>query len=872
MADGTRPVFQNYLERRRWLPIPAWHVFRALSIATVAGLLWLCFANPSLALTLFWGLAVPLLPLVFLTLPGLWRNLCPLAATNQLPRLFGITRGWTLPNPVRRYSVLVGLSALFLAVSARRVLFDTDATALAGLIGGALLLALIGGLAFKGKSGWCGSFCPLLPVQRLYGQTPLKVIPNSHCQPCVGCTRNCYDFNPQVAWLADIYDDDPGLGNDRRLVAGVVPALVLAYFTAPAGGDFAAQLLHNGLYCLVGVGAYWLAEAVFRQSAQRTTVVFGAIALNLYYWFAADTLFGTLATLGAPLPAEALAWALRAAVFALSIHWIFRTFAKEPLFLAQTYSQTPRTQVATRVLDGHQARTGDAPVVTLDPGAKQLVAQDNTILLDLLEANDCSINAGCRMGACGADPVAILSGAENLSPCSDRERDTLKRLGYGEGVRLACSARVHGPVGVHLDPGVAPPPSDAEPLAIPADLQRIVIVGNGIAGVTAADVIRRHWKTGELHLVGAERHPLYNRMAITKLIYGRTAMQGLLLMPEKWYEERQVTTWLNTRVRRIDPQARKVELATGESIEYDRLILTAGSRSFVPPIEGFALPGCFTLREAEDAMAIREFVQKHDARHAVVAGGGLLGLEAAYALLRMGLQVHVLDRSNQLLSRQLDAAAAGHLKTYLEGLGLQLGFDKEVAAAEGDARLRKLRLKDGSTLDCDLLIVAAGIAPNLLLASDAGAQTGRGVQVDDRMQSSIDHVYAAGDAAEWRGTPGQVPGLWAVAVEQGRVAALNALGGEAIYAPKPVPVALKVAGVDLTSIGRFEAGEGDEVLVFEDGSRYRKLVLHEGRAVGALLLGHPELADAVIGAVDGNRDLSNVRAALAAGDWSKLAP
>ena len=869
MADGSRPVFPNYLEQRRRLPIPAWHALRLLSLAAVGGLLWLCFAQPALALQLFWGLAVPLLPLVFLTLPGLWRNLCPLAATNQLPRLFGLSRGLTLPAAARRYAVLAGLLALFLAVSARRVLFDTDAGALAALVGGALGLALLGGLVFKGKSGWCGSFCPLLPVQRLYGQEPLKLVPNSHCQPCVGCTRNCYDFNPQVAWLADLYDDDPGLGTDRRLVAGALPGLVLGYFTAPADGGFVVQLLHNGLYCLVGVGAYWLAESLFRQSAQRITVVFGAVALNLYYWFASVTLFETIAQLGAALPVEALAWVLRALVFALSLHWIVRGFAKEPLFLAQTYAQTPRTQVATRALALHS--TADQPVVTLDPGAKQLVATPGGTLLDLLEANDCAINAGCRMGACGADPVAVLSGAENLSPCSDRERDTLRRLGYGEGVRLACSARVSGPVGLHLDPGMAAASADTEPMAIDPGIERIVIVGNGIAGVTAADVIRRHWKTGELHLVGAERHPLYNRMAITKLIYGRTAMQGLLLMPEKWYDERNISTWLNTRVRRIDAVARKVELATGETLPYDRLILTAGSRSFVPPIEGFARPGCFTLREADDAMAIRDYVQQHDARQAVVAGGGLLGLEAAYGLMRLGLRVRVLDRSDQLLSRQLDARASQHLGTYLEGLGLALGFGQEVAAALGEPRLRQLRLKSGELIEADLLLVAAGIAPNLMLAADAGAQTGRGVQVDERMRSSIEHVYAAGDAAEWRGAPGQVPGLWAVAVEQGRIAALNALGADAVYAPKPVPVALKVAGVDLTSIGRFEAADGDEAFVFEDDSRYRKLVLREGRVAGALLLGHPELADAVVGAVDAGRDVAGQREALARGDWSGLA-
>jgi nitrite reductase (NADH) large subunit len=875
MANDSRPLFPDYLERPRRLPIAAWHGLRAAVLVAVAGLVWLCFARPPLALALFWGVLVPLLPLVFFLAPGLWRNLCPLAATNQLPRLFGLSRGRVLPKGLRSYAVLIGLGLLFALVPLRHVWFNHDAGALALLVGSALALALLGGVVFQGKSGWCGSFCPLLPVQRLYGQTPLVVVSNSHCQPCVGCTRNCYDFNPEVAWLADLYDDDDRLGSDRRLLAGLMPGLVLAYFTQPLAGDpgVLAQYARQGLFCLVGIGAFWLAESLLRQTAQRTTVVFAAACLAIYYWFSAPLLFATLdRLLPGAWPVDALAWGLRAAIVALALHWIARTVRKEQDFLAQAYAASQGSHVDTRVLAGHHAAAAGNPLVTLEPGHKLLAAEPGTTLLALLEANDCPINAGCRMGACGADPVAITAGADALSPCGERERDTLRRLGHGDGVRLACSARIHGPVGVHLDPSVAAPlAADGVGLGIPDDVRRIVIVGNGIAGVTAADVIRRHWRDGELHLVGAERHPLYNRMAITKLIHGRTAMQGLLLMPERWYADRDVTTWLNTRVRRIDPQARHVELATGERLEYDRLILTAGSGAFVPAIDGFGLAGCFVLREAEDAMAIREYVQEHDVRHAIVAGGGLLGLEAAYALLQLGLRVRVLERSQRLLSRQLDAGASARLRAYLEALGIQVEFGHEVTAALGNGRLRHVQLADGSGRDGELLLVAAGIAPNLALARDAGLATGRGVLVDDTMRTSVADVFAAGDAAEWQGLKAQVPGLWPVAVEQGRIAALNALGQAETYAPRPQPTALKVAGVDLVSIGRFEPVEGDSAIVIESGDRYRKLVLSSGRAVGAILFGHPELADAVVATVVAGTDLSATEAALRLGDWSGLA-
>jgi nitrite reductase (NADH) large subunit len=169
-------------------------------------------------------------------------------------------------------------------------------------------------------------------------------------------------------------------------------------------------------------------------------------------------------------------------------------------------------------------------------------------------------------------------------------------------------------------------------------------------------------------LVGRESHYFYYRMAISRLIYGRSAMQGLYLLPESWYDEHHVTCWLNTRAEKIDQATRAVLLATGDRLTYDRLILAMGSSSYVPPIIGHQMPGSFVLREADNAMRMRAFVQEHHCGTAVVAGGGLLSLEAGYALHKLGLEVFVLERSDRLLRRQLDDRGAAVLEGYLAGL------------------------------------------------------------------------------------------------------------------------------------------------------------------------------------------------------------
>ncbi|MEZ4725988.1 MAG: FAD-dependent oxidoreductase [Caldilineaceae bacterium] len=497
-------------------------------------------------------------------------------------------------------------------------------------------------------------------------------------------------------------------------------------------------------------------------------------------------------------------------------------------------------------------------------------------LLEVIEANGLPIEAGCRMGVCGADPICIVKGIDKLSKMSSDERTTLERLGRAENTRMACVTRVRGNVEVSLK--TEPPKKFATSIVagFPYDkaVKKVVIIGNGIAGVTAADHVRRRHPTCEIHLIGRERHHLYNRMGITRLIYGRSAMSGLYLMPEKWYEDYGITTWLNTHVTAIDKATRKVTLGTGETLDYDRLILTTGSQSYVPPLEGYGLPGAFVLRAAEDAMAIRAFVQERICRHGVVAGGGLLGLEAAYGLHKLGLSVAVLERSTSLLRRQLDEQGGQFLRQYLEGLGIQIITEAETASLHGQGRVQQVTLKDGRTLPCDLFLVAAGIRSEVELAKQIGLTVKRGVVVDAHMRTADPQIFAAGDVAEFNG---QTPGLWPVAVSQAETAAANAVapaGANPATYTEVVPVTmLKVVGVDLTSIGRIEAnGSNETEIVFAEPAenRYRKLVLADGKLVGAILLGYPSLAPAVAEISKTQLDISRQLPALRNGDWDVL--
>jgi nitrite reductase (NADH) large subunit len=322
MAAGRAvDPFPNFTQVRDPVPQAVWRAARVASVLATLALCALLLADPDTGLELTWKLLVPLLPLVWFVAPGLWRNVCPLAATNQIPRVLGFTRAKTAPQWFRTYAPLLGIAVFLAAVFARPTVFQDDGRATAALIGGALVFAFAGGYVLKGKSGWCSSLCPMLPVQRMYGQTPFANVPNSHCRPCVGCTKNCFDFNPKVAFLADVHDGDRQWSTTRKLFTAAFPGLVISFFTEP---NLATMALAVG----ASAGSFLALEALLPASTPKLAAVYAAAAINLFYWWAA------------PGP-DWIAWPLRAAVLALTVVWLIRTFKKERVFLEHRGLPTP---------------------------------------------------------------------------------------------------------------------------------------------------------------------------------------------------------------------------------------------------------------------------------------------------------------------------------------------------------------------------------------------------------------------------------------------------------------------------------------------------------------------------------------------------
>ncbi len=880
----TKPIFPNYTQIPRRIPVPVWNAIRMISVGVIFGIILTLFVRPDLGLFVMWRLIIPFVPLLFFIAPGVWRNICPLAMMNQTPRLFEFTRALVAPKWFKKYGYVIGIGLFVALVSLRKVIFNYNGVALGVLLLILLAAALVMGTFFKGKSGWCSSICPLLPVQRIYGQTPFLTVANSHCQPCVGCTKNCYDFNPHVAYMADMYDKEDDFAAYRKFFVGLFPGFVLAFYLLPSpgattnsemtllggGGVISADITILQMYALFAIfmlfsaGLFYFFDSFLKVSTPKITTIFGASALNFYYWFNAPLIGELFGTTAAPM----VMWALRALVLGLTVVWIVRTYQKEALYLKEVMQPSISLSV-NQSLVAHRGANVGKPEVYFKNEDKRVVVKPGKTVLEIAEANSLPIEPGCRMGVCGADPITVVEGMENLNKVSSDERTTLERLGLGDHCRMACMARVKGNCTISLKP--EPPKvfttSMVQGFKYDRSVEKVVIVGNGIAGVTAADHVRRRHPTCEIHLIGRESHHLYNRMGITRLIYGRTAMEGLYLMPEKWYKDYQITTWLNTHVIGIDPTKQAVALGTGESLDYDRLILTTGSYSWVPPIKNYGISGCFVLREAEDAIQVRRYVQEKRSRNAIIAGGGLLGLEAAYALVKIGINVSVLERGATLLRRQLDAEGGRYLQSYLEGLGMSIVTNASAVAVNGTDHVEGIVLKDGQTLPCDVLIVATGIRSNIELGKEAGLEINRGMVVNERMETNLANVYAAGDSAEFNK---KVFGLWTVAVAQGEVAAANAVGGDETYT-EIVPVTmLKVAGIDLTSMGRIEAEAGDEAIVQSDpdNHRYRKLLVQHGKIVGAILIGYPDETRGVSEAVKTGLNIGHLLPAVRKGDWS----
>nr|WP_256465225.1 MULTISPECIES: FAD-dependent oxidoreductase [unclassified Bradyrhizobium] len=363
----------------------------------------------------------------------------------------------------------------------------------------------------------------------------------------------------------------------------------------------------------------------------------------------------------------------------------------------------------------------------------------------------------------------------------------------------------------------------------------MVIVGNGMAAARLVDELAKT-SLGRyaVAVIGEEPRLAYNRVLLSSVLAGETGSHEIELRPADWWRHRGVTVRYGYRVSEIDTGRRELKIEGEESMEYSKLVLAVGSTPLRLNVPGADLSGVHTFRDTRDVDLLLTLAAAR--KRVVVVGGGLLGLEAAYGLAKAGAPVTLLHLMDRLMERQLDAPAADLLKTLVERKGIRILLNASTARIHGEGRVEAVELADGSRIEADAVIFAAGIRPNIALAKDAGIAVNRGIVVNDEMQTASPDIYALGECAEHRGT---CYGLVEPAYEQARVLARHLSGRPAAYEGSVVSTNLKVSGVSVFSAGDFMGGEGSESLVLSDRRRgtYKKLVIAEGRLTGALLIG-----------------------------------
>jgi nitrite reductase (NADH) large subunit len=364
---------------------------------------------------------------------------------------------------------------------------------------------------------------------------------------------------------------------------------------------------------------------------------------------------------------------------------------------------------------------------------------------------------------------------------------------------------------------------------------QVVIVGNGIAGTLAAKTLRELDPDAGIEVFAAEPYLYYPRPNLIEFIAGRLPFDRLFAFPEKWYGQHRIDVRTGTPVEKIVPDGRHVLVAGGRRVPYDILLLANGAGVAIPPLKGADKAGVFTLRTLGDALGILDRLKDH--ANVAILGGGLLGLEIARALRSRGAEVEVVEFFDYLLPRQLDPAGGALLRAEIEKTGVRVRLGTATDEILGDAAVRGLRFKDGATMEADLVVLATGVRPNLGLAREAGLRTDRGVIVDEFLETSRPGIFAAGDGVQ---RADAIYGIIPASFDQARIVAANILGQKKIYEGTVPSNTLKVAGVNLTSVGIVNPqGPGFEEIRLErpEEGIYKKIVLRNDVLVGAIWMG-----------------------------------
>ena len=385
-------------------------------------------------------------------------------------------------------------------------------------------------------------------------------------------------------------------------------------------------------------------------------------------------------------------------------------------------------------------------------------------------------------------------------------------------------------------------------------MSNYLIIGNGVAGTTAAENIRKIDKKGNITMVTGEDLPFYYRIRLNEYISGEIEENDLVAKKEKWYRDQNINLELVTRIVGAKDKGKALITENNRTLSYDRLLIATGSHSFIPPIKGSEKKSVFSLRTIKDARDISAYARNIE--NVVLIGGGLLGLEAGNALRKLGKKVTVVEFFPRLLPRQLDVDGAKRLQGIMEEMGFSFRLGAKTEAITGGDQAGGVLLEDEETLSSEMVIISAGVRPNMELAKNWGLDHDKGIKVDEHLQTNRADIYAAGDVAEFEGMP---YGIWPAAMEQGKITGNNMAERDMVYEGTVMANTLKVVGVDLASAGNIDAENEFESQVFTDEKIYKQIVIENDKITGCSMLGDTKGFSIMTKAISERVDVSKIK-------------
>jgi NAD(P)H-nitrite reductase large subunit len=405
-------------------------------------------------------------------------------------------------------------------------------------------------------------------------------------------------------------------------------------------------------------------------------------------------------------------------------------------------------------------------------------------------------------------------------------------------------------------------------------MKRYLIIGSGPAALSAIETIRKRDLTSEILLLSEEPYPPYSRPLISYLLAGKIEEERIYFKGQDFYERYDVTAYLGERAVGLNTKEGMVYTSKDNRFSYDKLLIATGGRPIIPPVEGRDLEGIFTFTKLDDVKEIRKYLEEKKAEKAVVIGGGLIGLKATEALMELGIKITIVELADRILGLTLDKKASSILQSALEREGVRVITGNTAQELRGRGKVEEVVLRSGEVIPTDIVLFAIGVSPAVDFLSESDLKVNRGVLVNERMETNIPNIYAAGDVVELDNIlmgRKQVIAIWPNASDGGKVAGENMLGGESEFRGSFPMNSVEICGIPTISMGITEPENQDyEVLIKEKDGEYKKIVIKDGRIIGAVFVGNIDRVGIYCGLIKEGMDVSGFKERLLDDDFGLI--